>query len=188
MLVERDPRDHEELGDQRSSYLDPTQYEEIRIHTSGNYTGVGLDVSLDDGKVTVVDRSRAHQPRKPEFWATSWSRSTTCPCQANIEATVNRMRGAVGTPVTVDVLRTGAVEPLRCADAHGHAGEDVPANTSATVSHTSAHCVRRGAARPRARGARQKAEASGKLVGVILDLRNNPAACSTRRSRSRTFL
>ena len=43
----------EEL-DAHSKYLDRTQYEEIRISTTGNYSGVGLDISLEDGKVTVV--------------------------------------------------------------------------------------------------------------------------------------
>ena len=40
--------------DQHSTFLTPEQYEAIRITTSGNYTGIGIDVNLDGGKVTVV--------------------------------------------------------------------------------------------------------------------------------------
>jgi len=40
--------------DQHSTFLDAEQYEDIRISTTGNYTGVGLDVNLEGGKVTVV--------------------------------------------------------------------------------------------------------------------------------------
>ena len=40
--------------DQHSTFLDAEEYEDIRISTTGNYTGVGLDVNLDGGKVTVV--------------------------------------------------------------------------------------------------------------------------------------
>ena len=40
--------------DPHSSFLDAEQYEAIRITTSGNYTGIGLDVDLGGGKVTVV--------------------------------------------------------------------------------------------------------------------------------------
>ena len=40
--------------DPHSTFLDASAYEDIRISTSGNYTGVGLDVDLEDGQVTVV--------------------------------------------------------------------------------------------------------------------------------------
>src|SRR5690606_13292711 len=40
--------------DQHSRYLDPDQYDEILISTTGNYSGVGLDVTVDQGKLTVV--------------------------------------------------------------------------------------------------------------------------------------
>ncbi len=40
--------------DPHSQFLDSEQYEEIRINTSGNYSGVGLEVNMDDSRVTVV--------------------------------------------------------------------------------------------------------------------------------------
>ena len=40
--------------DQHSTFLNAEEYEDIRISTTGNYTGVGLDVNLEGGKVTVV--------------------------------------------------------------------------------------------------------------------------------------
>src|SRR6185312_12120508 len=39
--------------DQHSTFLNAEAYEDIRISTTGNYTGVGLDVNLEGGKVTV---------------------------------------------------------------------------------------------------------------------------------------
>ena len=45
MLAELDPH---------SQFLDPREYEEIRINTSGTYTGVGLELQPDDGRVGVV--------------------------------------------------------------------------------------------------------------------------------------
>ncbi len=168
-----------ELGDQHSSYLDPTQYEEIRISTSGNYTGVGLDVSLDDGKVTVVEPLAGAPAAQAGILPGDVVVSVDdVPVdQANIEQTVNRMRGAVGTPVTVDVLRSGAVEPLRFA----------LTRTAVQVKTVSSEYLGNGLAyfrltafaestpRDLARAAHDaKAEAGGKLLGVILDLRNNP--------------
>src|SRR5438045_1386878 len=40
--------------DPHSQFLDAEEYEEIRISTSGNYSGVGLEVNLREGKVIVV--------------------------------------------------------------------------------------------------------------------------------------
>ena len=40
--------------DSHSQYLDCDEYEEVRISTTGNYSGVGLEVHMDDGEVRVV--------------------------------------------------------------------------------------------------------------------------------------
>jgi len=101
--------------DAHSSYLDPTQYEEIRISTSGNYTGVGLDVSVDDGKVTVVEPLAGAPAAAAGILPGDVVVSVDdMPVeQGNVAETVNRMRGAAGTPVTVGVMRGGSGKPLR---------------------------------------------------------------------------
>src|SRR5215831_4422962 len=103
--------------DQHSSYLDPSQYEEIRISTSGNYTGVGLDVSVDDGKVTVVEPLAGAPAAVAGILPGDVVVSVDgLPVeQGNVTETVNRMRGAAGTAVTVGVLRSGSDKPLRFA-------------------------------------------------------------------------
>ncbi len=103
--------------DQHSSYLDPSQYEEIRISTSGNYTGVGLDVSVDDGKVTVVEPLAGAPAAVAGILPGDVVVSVDdMPVeQGNVAETVNRMRGAAGTPVTVGVMRGGSGKPLRFA-------------------------------------------------------------------------
>ncbi len=40
--------------DDYSQYLDAEQYQDIRIGTTGSYSGVGLEVSAEDGVVIVV--------------------------------------------------------------------------------------------------------------------------------------
>ena len=103
--------------DQHSTYLDPTQYEDIRISTSGSYTGVGLDVAVDAGKVTVVTpldgAPAARAGIRPGDVVVSVD---NVPVDGkNVEETVNRMRGAPGTEVMLDVLRNGSGAPLRFA-------------------------------------------------------------------------
>ena len=40
--------------DPHSQFLDSKEYEEVRISTTGNYSGVGLEVSMASNKVMVV--------------------------------------------------------------------------------------------------------------------------------------
>jgi carboxyl-terminal processing protease len=168
-----------ELGDQHSTYLDASQYEEIRISTSGNYTGVGLDVSLDDGKVTVVEPLAGAPAAQAGILPGDVVVSVDdVPVDlANIDETVNRMRGAPGTPVTVDVLRSGATEPLRFALTRK--AVQVRTVSSEYLGNGLAYfrltAFAESTPRDLARAAHEaNAQAGGKLAGVILDLRNNP--------------
>ena len=40
--------------DPHSAFLDPEQFDEIRISTTGEYSGVGIEVALENGVVKVV--------------------------------------------------------------------------------------------------------------------------------------
>ena len=40
--------------DAHSQYLDEAEYQDIRISTTGNYSGVGIEVSTLDGEIRVV--------------------------------------------------------------------------------------------------------------------------------------
>src|SRR5277367_6820959 len=40
--------------DPYSAYLDGEDYDEVKISSSGRYSGVGIEVSLEDGQVVVV--------------------------------------------------------------------------------------------------------------------------------------
>ena len=40
--------------DPHSQFLDPEEYDEIRISTTGAYSGVGIEVTMQDGAVRVV--------------------------------------------------------------------------------------------------------------------------------------
>jgi carboxyl-terminal processing protease len=168
----------EEL-DQHSSYLDADQYEEIRISTSGNYTGVGLDVSLDDGRVTVVTpldgAPAARAGILPGDIVVSVDNVPVN--ENNVEDSVNRMRGAIGTEVTVDVLRHGNEQPLRFALTRS----EVEVNTvrgeylGDGVGYLRLTAFSEHTPRDLVRAARSlKRESGTQLKGVVLDLRNNP--------------
>ncbi len=165
--------------DQHSRYLDPDQYDEILISTTGNYSGVGLDVTVDQGKLTVVTPLDGAPAARAGILPGDVVISVDeIPVDANnLEETVSRMRGTAGTRVTLDVLREGNEEPLRFAltraeiqvktvrseylgDGYGYVRLTAFSDTTARELDKAAADLRRAA--------------GGELRGIVLDLRNNP--------------
>jgi carboxyl-terminal processing protease len=93
--------------DQHSRYLDNEQYEDIRIATTGNYTGVGLDIKLTDGKVTVIEPLADAPAAKAGILAGDVvvSVDDVPIADDDIEAAISRMRGEPGTEVRLGVTR-----------------------------------------------------------------------------------
>jgi carboxyl-terminal processing protease len=165
--------------DQHSTFLDAEQYEDIRISTSGNYTGVGLDVNLEGGKVTVVTPLEGAPADVAGILAGDIVVAVNdIPVDSNdVEASVARMRGAPGTSVTLDVLRAGATAPLRFALTRSeihvqtvHAEylgnglayirvSSFAESTPSDLDEAAAEIAR---------------TAGGPLLGLVLDLRSNP--------------
>ena len=61
--------------DPHSSYDDGLDYDNLRIQTEGNYGGLGLTVTMEDGAVKVI----APQEDTPGRRARASSRATTSP-------------------------------------------------------------------------------------------------------------
>jgi carboxyl-terminal processing protease len=103
--------------DRHSRYLAPDEYEEIQISATGNYAGIGLDIAVAEGKVTVVAPLDGTPAQRAGILPGDVVVSVDdVPVNHdNVTETVNRMRGAPGTEVTVDVFRQGKQHPLRFA-------------------------------------------------------------------------
>jgi carboxyl-terminal processing protease len=170
MLSELDPH---------SRYLDADEYEGIRISTTGNYFGVGLDVSLEDGKLTVVSpidgAPAAEAGILPGDILIAVDEIPTD--GLDVQAAVKRMRGKAGTLVTLDVVREGAEQPLRFALTR--AAVQVQTVRGELLDGRYAYVRLSGFSDSTARELdrvvdRLKEEAGGLLRGLVLDLRNNP--------------
>jgi carboxyl-terminal processing protease len=166
--------------DQHSSFLNAEQYEAIRITTSGNYTGIGLDVNLEGGKVTVVSPLDGAPAARAGILPGDVVVSVDdVPVdEKDVGAAVARMRGAPGTPVTLDVVRDGEREPLRFALTRSPV--QVKSVTGEYLGNGLAY-LRLSSftdSTPRDLDAtvRELLANAGieKLLGVVLDLRGNP--------------
>jgi len=164
--------------DEHSRFLGEEEYEEIRITTTGNYAGVGLDVTLEAGKVTVVAPLDGTPAERAGILAGDVVVSVDdIPIdRENAEVAVERMRGRPGTEVTVDVVREGVQEPLRFALTRSeihvktvrseYLGEGYGYIRLTGFSDSTDTDLKNAA--------RELWSADPGLRGVVLDLRNNP--------------
>ena len=100
--------------DQHSRYLNRDQYEDIQIATRGSYSGVGLNIELLDGKVTVASPMEDAPAARAGIRAGDVVVSVDdVPIAADsLEAAVIRMRGQPGTEVRVGVTRGPDASPM----------------------------------------------------------------------------
>ncbi len=100
--------------DNHSQYLDAEQHQDIRISTTGTYSGVGLEVSNVGGLIVVV----APIDDTPAERAGILSGDTIIAINGTAVGvneplgTVSKMRGRAGTPVEITVARDGEEDPI----------------------------------------------------------------------------
>jgi carboxyl-terminal processing protease len=165
--------------DQHSRYLDSDQYEDIRIATTGNYTGIGLDVKLENGAVTVVAPVEDAPADRAGIQAGDVvvSVDNVTIGSDGLEQAITRMRGEAGTEVHLSVRRGEEPElrdfamtrvPIHVNTVRseylggGYGYINVSGFSDSTVDELDA-------------AAQSLADNAGRdLNGVVLDLRNNP--------------
>ncbi|HKU14510.1 MAG TPA: S41 family peptidase [Steroidobacteraceae bacterium] len=165
--------------DPHSAFLDPQQFDEIRISTTGEYSGVGIEVALEDGVVKVVNPIED----APAFKAGVLPGDRILavddvPVDAeNLNDTIDRMRGRIGTPVKITIARGPDPQPMEFTlsranvQVHSVSQELLePGFGYVKISHFSETTT------PDLESAlaKLKKASGGKLRGLVLDLRNNP--------------
>ena len=100
--------------DRHSAYLDAGEYQDIRSSTSGRYSGVGLEVSVVDGAVLVIspiDGTPA-QEAGVEAGDEIIEVDGALVVAAELDETIEKLRGRPGTPVAIRVRRENFDDPL----------------------------------------------------------------------------
>jgi carboxyl-terminal processing protease len=165
--------------DPYSQYLDGDEYDEIKINSSGEYSGVGIEVSMEDDQVVVVapfDGSPAAQAgiRSGDIIVSIDGIPVNT---ATLADTIGRMRGKEGTLVRIGIARDGAAEPLLFTlkrsrvELHSVRGELAEPGYGyvriAQFSDTTADELQAALTSLRQRN-------KAPLKGLVLDLRDNP--------------
>lgn len=165
--------------DPHSAFLDNDQYDEIRISTTGAYSGVGIEVTTDAGVVKVVAPIEGTSAARAGIRAGDIIVSIdSVPVEAAaLTDAINRMRGKPGSSVTVSVKRESEPQPLHFvlerANVQVHSVKHEllePGYGYVRITHFSETT---GADLDKAIAALKKASPE-RLHGLVLDLRNNP--------------
>ncbi len=100
--------------DPHSQFLDADEYQDIRVSTSGSYSGVGLELSTDDNEITVVapidgtPAARAGMRAGDVIVAID----DTSVRKDGLQETIHKLRGRSGSRVSISVLRSPDAELL----------------------------------------------------------------------------
>ncbi len=100
--------------DPHSSYEDGADYENLRIQTEGNYGGLGLSVTSEDGAVKVI----TPQEDTPAWRAGIKSGDYITHIDGKLlygltlDEAISQMRGKPGTRISLRLVRRGAEKPI----------------------------------------------------------------------------
>jgi len=175
--------------DPHSSYLSPDDAADMRTQTRGEFGGLGIEVTQEEGYVKVVSPiddtpADAAGIEAGDFITHVDGESVL---GLTLNEAVDRMRGPVGSEIIITVVREGETEPfdvsiirdtiqLTAARARSE-GETVVLRVTTFNDNTYDNM---------ADGLAEQIEAAGgidNINGVVLDLRNNPGGLLTQAIR-----
>ncbi|MFD1613003.1 S41 family peptidase [Sphingomonas tabacisoli] len=100
--------------DPHSSFLDATDFQSMKAQTDGNYGGLGLTVSMEDGAVKVIaaseDTPASKAGIKPGDYITHLNGQLLF--GGTLDEAVEQMRGKPGTPIKITIVRPGRDKPF----------------------------------------------------------------------------
>ena len=100
--------------DPHSSYMSPKSFKDMQVQTSGKFGGLGIEVTMEDGVVKVVSPIDDTPASRAGVMAgdliTAIDGDTVQGMTLN--QAVDKMRGGIGTPITLTIERKGTDKPF----------------------------------------------------------------------------
>lgn len=164
--------------DPHSSYMDASDYRDMQTQTRGEYGGLGIEVTSEDGVVRVVSPIDGTPAARAGIQAGDYL--TAIDGESIVGLTLNqavqRMRGQAGSSLTVTVAREGTdpfdvtlqreIINVRAVTARIEGG-DVGIIRISTFNERTGSMLQDAIRQV-------KRDTAGRLRGIVVDLRNNP--------------
>lgn len=100
--------------DPHSAFMTPEPYKEMKVNMAGSFGGLGIEINIKDGKLTVIspieDTPAWRAGLKPNDHI--WKIDAKPTAGLSIQQSVALMRGEKGTKVTLHVVREGEKKSL----------------------------------------------------------------------------
>jgi carboxyl-terminal processing protease len=165
--------------DPHSSYMSPKNYRDMQVQTRGEFGGLGIEVTMENGVVKVVSPIDETPASKAGIQANDLITHLDNEqiSGLTLEQAVEKMRGPVNTPITLTIVRKGKEEPfdvkitrdfIRINAVKARKEGDDIAYVKVTTFNEQTHTNL-----VKAMDALKK-EIGPKLRGIVIDLRNNP--------------
>jgi carboxyl-terminal processing protease len=164
--------------DPHSGYLNEANFRDMRVQTRGEFGGLGIEVTMENGFVKVVspidDTPAANAGIMPGDFITHLDDEPVL--GLTLSEAVERMRGKIGSTIVLTVRREGETEALeipikrdviRIQSVRSEVREDIGIIRVSTFSEQTSSGVEKAITE-------FKDQLGDKLTGVVVDLRNNP--------------
>ena len=165
--------------DPHSSYLDDDDYKDMQVQTRGEFGGLGIEVTMDNGFVKVVSPIDETPAAKAGVEAGDYVTHLDGEqvLGLSLSEAVDKMRGKVGEPIVLTIVREGADETLeieiirdiiKIQSVKNRVEDDEIGYVRITTFNQNTM--------PGVKKAIDeiKAKAGDKIIGYVIDLRNNP--------------
>jgi len=165
--------------DPHSGYLDGSDLQRLNTMIDGNYSGLGLSVIMDDGAVKIISPFRGSPAEGAGIKAGDYITHLDGKLiyGGDLDDAVSQMRGPAGTSIRLTVFRPGRDEPFDVTVTRGVI-ELEPVTQSLESGNIGVISVnefsRDVGADVFAAWQKLRREASGRVNGLVLDLRSNP--------------
>jgi carboxyl-terminal processing protease len=165
--------------DPHSSYMNPRSFRDMQVQTRGEFGGLGIEVTQENGYVKVIspidETPAARAGVRPGDLITHLNGQSTQ--GLTLQEAVEQMRGERGTQIRLTIRREGERNPVEISLTRDVIrpqvarfrleGNDIAYVRLSAFNEQTESALRRAVSTMRQ-------QAGGNLRGLVLDLRNNP--------------